>query len=109
MIEMKCCRNENKNELTNNQDNIQNNNDQGNHKSHMSHMKMMALCCGLPILLILLLPLIGYKGALLSIVPFLCPIFMGAMMIPMIFMNKRQEEPRENNRQNIENDFPLSK
>ncbi|MEL7655195.1 MAG: hypothetical protein AAGU75_04720 [Bacillota bacterium] len=101
---MKCCRNdENKNELTNKQDNIQNNNDQGNHKSHISHMKMMALCCGLPILLILLLPLIGYKGILLSIVPFLCPIFMGAMMIPMMFMGRKQEKPRENTQQNIEN------
>jgi len=51
-----------------------------NHKGHMLHM---LLCCGVPILLILLLPALGYKGFLLNIVPFICPIMMLVMM-PMM-------------------------
>lgn len=50
------------------------------HKSHLLHM---ALCCGLPLLILLVLPLIGYKGILLSIAPFICPIMM-LVMVPMM-------------------------
>jgi hypothetical protein len=54
----------------------------------MSHMLMMILCCGLPLLLLLLIPTIGRfipgsAGFLGSIVPFLCPLMMIAM-IPMM-------------------------
>lgn len=50
------------------------------HKGHMLHM---ILCCGLPLLILLVLPLLGYKGVLLSIAPFICPIMM-LVMIPMM-------------------------
>lgn len=51
------------------------------------HLLMMALCCGIPVLIILLLPYIsklmpGVPSALGSIVPLLCPV----MMIGMMFM-----------------------
>jgi len=51
-----------------------------NHKKHMMHM---ALCCGVPLLLLLALPIFGYKGFLLSVLPLICPIMMFAMM-PMM-------------------------
>lgn len=49
-------------------------------KGHMLHM---AVCCGLPLMIVLVLPLLGYKGVLLSIAPFLCPILM-LIMMPMM-------------------------
>lgn len=51
-----------------------------NHKRHMLHI---ALCCGLPLALIFVLPLIGYKGFLTTIAPFICPIMM-LIMVPMM-------------------------
>jgi len=50
---------------------------------HKSHLKMMALCCGAPFLILLILSLLGYKGVLQNIIPFICPIMMLAM-IPMM-------------------------
>lgn len=55
-----------------------------NHKGHMKHM---IICCGLPIVLLLLLPLFGYKGSLLILLPLICPIMMIAMM-PMMMRKK---------------------
>lgn len=59
----------------------------------MKHMWMMALCCGLPILLILALPFIGIFGsgaktAVAAIAPFLCPIMMLVMM-PMMMRSSK--------------------
>lgn len=51
-----------------------------NHKGHMLHM---ILCCGLPLLILLVLPLVGYRGILQTIAPFICPVMMLVMM-PMM-------------------------
>ena len=58
-----------------------------NRKS-LKHILPMSLCCLIPILLLLAVPMIASftpKGALLisSIAPFICPIFMGAMLFFM--------------------------
>ncbi|MEQ8197781.1 MAG: hypothetical protein ABRQ27_07230 [Clostridiaceae bacterium] len=75
-----------------------NNNDkntQSNHKhSPLKHMIHMVLCCGLPIVIIAILPLItkfnpAAGGVLLKIVPFLCPIMMITMMPMMIRTDKK--------------------
>ncbi len=89
----------------NNNQNDKNGNGHG-HKGPMGHMLMMALCCGAPIIILLLLPLIGQLGGsgiskiLLLVVPFLCPIMMVFMMPMMLKGNKN----KENN-----NDFPQDK
>lgn len=59
-----------------------------NNKGGHGHLLMMIACCGLPILLIALLPLLrGIGGGWLDKVArysfLLCPL----MMIPMLFMN----------------------
>lgn len=65
-------------------------NNGGNGKKHspIKHMLMMALCCGLPILIVGILPLLniggGSKTLLATITPFICPIMM-LFMIPMMF------------------------
>lgn len=64
---MNCCKN-------------QNNENRKKHKRHMLHM---ILCCGLPLLIIFVLPLLGYKGFLTTIAPLICPIMM-LVMIPMM-------------------------
>lgn len=51
-----------------------------NHKKHLLHM---VLCCGLPLVIIFGLPLIGYKGFLTTVAPFICPIMM-LIMVPMM-------------------------
>lgn len=66
----------------------------GNHNvnhnhSPLKHMLHLILCCGLPIVLVALLPLIsrlspGAGSAVSKIVPFLCPLMMIGM-IPMMF------------------------
>lgn len=70
----------------------QNNND----KKHnpLKHLWMMALCCGLPIILLTVVPLLGIKSTglntlLAGIAPFICPIMM-LFMIPMMFKNHKQ-------------------
>ena len=67
-------------------------------KGHMSHMLMMVLCCAVPIVILLLLPVIGRIGgagiskALSGIVPFLCPLMMIIMMAPMIFKGRKEKD-----------------
>jgi hypothetical protein len=56
---------------------------------------MMALCCGLPLLLLLLLPSIGslIPGSaplISSIIPFLCPLMM-VMMVPMMLKGRKDK------------------
>lgn len=62
---------------------------QGGHKhSPLKHMMHMIICCGLPIVIVGLLPLIsrispGAANFVSRIVPFLCPLMMIGM-IPMM-------------------------
>jgi len=56
--------------------------------NHIRHLMHMVLCCGLPLLILLVLPLIGYKGVLLNIVPFICPIMM-LVMVPMMLRGQK--------------------
>jgi len=65
-----------------------------NNKKHgpIKHMLMMVLCCGLPILIVGVLPFLniggGSKALLASITPFICPIMM-LFMIPMMFKSMK--------------------
>lgn len=68
----------------------------GSHNhSPLKHMLHMALCCGLPILIIGLLPVItkfspGAAKLLGGIAPFICPLMMFAM-IPMMLGGRKKE------------------
>lgn len=79
MIKMNCC----------------NDKHDGKHnhgKGHMSHLWMMLLCCGVPILIFLMLPLIASilpgAGSLSKMVPYLCPLLMLIMMPMMLKKSK---------------------
>jgi hypothetical protein len=59
----------------------------------MKHMLHMVLCCGLPIIIIMSLPLIAkvspaLSGVLGLIAPFICPIMMGLMVFMMLGKKK---------------------
>lgn len=57
----------------------------GQHKMGIKHGVMMALCCLLPLLIIMILPLIGFKNISWSWIIFiLCPL----MHIGMMFKKK---------------------
>lgn len=76
---MNCCKNNNseeKNLSADQQNNHDHNNTKTSKHSHKNHFLHLALCCGLPLLLLFGLPLIGYQGILLSIAPLICPIMM---------------------------------
>jgi hypothetical protein len=68
---------------------------QGAHKhSPLKHVLHMVLCCGLPILIIGLLPFIARfspaaGGVLGRIAPFICPIMM-MLMLPMMFRRDKK-------------------
>lgn len=73
--------------------------------SPLKHMLHMILCCGLPILLIAILPLISkispsIAGVVGRIIPFLCPLMMIAM-IPMMFGHSKKNNCCNNE---VEND-----
>lgn len=66
---------------------------EGNNKEHknnpLKHMLHMIICCGLPIIVVALLPLItkvspSAAGVVEKIVPFLCPIMMISMVVMMM-------------------------
>jgi len=83
---MNCCDN-NKNESKNKNKNV--------HKGHMSHMWMMALCCGAPLMLLLVISLLrasfpGIRVVLIGILPFLCPVLM-IFMIPMMLKKGKND------------------
>ena len=83
---MNCCKNNNSEEktLSTDQQNIHDGtNTKASKHSHKNHFLHLALCCGLPLLLLFGLPLVGYQGILLSIAPLICPIMMFVMM-PMM-------------------------
>lgn len=63
-----------------------NKNGQVNMKKHLLHM---VLCCGLPVLILFLVPFIarvnpGVAGILGLIAPFICPLIMGGMVFMMV-------------------------
>lgn len=95
---MNCCKkNTNDEPLGNESNHVQGNSVKG--KGHMSHIWMMALCCGLPLALLFIIPLFGvslFSGALLGIVPLLCPIMM-VLMIPMMMRGNRCNREQANN------------
>ncbi|MDD7793312.1 hypothetical protein [Clostridium sp. 'White wine YQ'] len=64
--------------------------------SPLKHMLHMVLCCGLPIIIIGLLPIISRISPSASlviskIVPFICPIMMISMMFMMMGGNKKKD------------------
>jgi glucan phosphoethanolaminetransferase (alkaline phosphatase superfamily) len=70
------------------------NSHKGKEHSPMKHMLHMILCCGLPIIIIAMLPFIAsfspaMAGVLGVIAPFICPVMMGGMMIMMFCGNKK--------------------
>jgi hypothetical protein len=70
------------------------------HKGYLSHMLMMALCCGAPVIILLLIPfLINIGGSALAkpltaIAPFICPIMM-VVMIPMMLKGHKKNMGKE--------------
>lgn len=74
-----------------------NNNKKGIKDKHngMNHMVMMVLCCALPILIVVMLPFLGFapglKLMIVSITPFICPVMM-IFMIPMMFMHSKEDK-----------------
>ena len=68
---------------------------QGNHKhSPLKHMLHMAICCGLPIIVIGLLPVItrfspSAGNVIGKVAPFLCPIMM-IFMMPMMMRGSKK-------------------
>lgn len=85
---------------------------QGTHNhSPLKHMWHMILCCGLPIVIIGLLPVIARyspatSGLLGRIAPFLCPIMM-LMMLPMMFNKNKKGNCCDNANVNQDNNKTL--
>jgi len=70
------------------------------------HMLHMVLCCGLPILILSLLPYIAGISPAASrilgyVAPFICPVMMGLMIFMMLRGNKHSccEDSKDTNRQ----------
>lgn len=77
-----------------------------NDHSPIRHMLHMVLCCGLPIIIVALLPVIskispGMANIVSGIVPFLCPLMM-LVMIPMMFGGNKKSSCCGNKRDNHE-------
>ena len=74
---------------------------QQGHKGHGEHMLLMVLCCAIPVLLLLLLPVLKINNAALkSMLPFafvlLCPL-MHILMIPMMLKKDKGNDKRHQN------------
>jgi hypothetical protein len=74
--------------------------------SPMKQMLHMVFCCGLPIVIIGLLPLISRfsssgGGVITRIVPFLCPIMM-LFMLPMMFGSNKKSSCCDNINKDVE-------
>ena len=79
-------------------------------KKGLNHMWMMAICCGLPIIGFMILGALGTRSASLeSLLFWICPIGMGAMMFMMYRNNEHTEgkscresiEEKQDNPENI--------
>jgi hypothetical protein len=85
---------------------------QGTHKHNpLKHVLHMALCCGLPIVIIGFLPLIArYSpaagGVLGRIAPFICPIMM-MLMLPMMFRGNKKGSCCDDKNENHDTNKPL--
>jgi hypothetical protein len=85
---------------------------QGTHKhSPLKHVLHMALCCGLPIVILGSLPLIARfspaaSGILGKMAPFLCPIMM-LLMLPMMLRRDKQGSCCDDKNENHNNNEPL--
>ncbi|MDF2884541.1 MAG: hypothetical protein K0R54_5108 [Clostridiaceae bacterium] len=89
-----------------------------NHEKHstskhnpIKHLLHMILCCGLPIVIIGLLPVISRfspstGGVLARVVPFLCPIMM-LSMLPMMLGGKKESSCCDNKNHNVSEEKPL--
>ena len=68
-----------------------NENNENNNKGHKGHMLMMLVCCGAPLLLFLVLPLLrgGYASGTGGFLPLLISLICPIMMIGMMFMMMR--------------------
>ncbi len=90
----------------NNKDNKDNKD--GHKHSPLKYMLHMILCCGLPIVILVLLPLItrfsqSTGSVMARIVPFICPIMMIGMMA-MMFGNKKSSCCDKTNSDKTNND-----
>ncbi len=74
-----------------------NDNETSNHKSSfLKHAIHMVICCGLPILILALIPFAvklspALGGVLGLIAPFICPLMMGGMLFSMFRGEKRKK------------------
>lgn len=87
---MKCCNNHDHN----GDENL------GGH-NHKNHLWMMLLCCGVPLAIIALLAVFGgsipsARSILLPIIPFLCPVMMLLMMLPMLLSWRKGSQGGQN-------------
>lgn len=88
--------------------NCHNNKEGKSNHSPLKHMLHMMLCCGLPIVIVSLLPLItkvspSAAGIVARIAPFICPIMMISMMVMMMRGSKEKSCCGSKKNNDIEN------
>lgn len=88
--------------------NCHNNKEEKSNHSPFKHMLHMMLCCGLPIVIVSLLPLItkvspSAAGIVARIAPFICPIMMISMMVMMMRGSKEKSCCGSKKNNDIEN------
>lgn len=93
---MNCCGNHNHND----NDNHNQHEKAKRHGTHGHPMWMMALCCGAPLIILAIITLLGSfapgtKAFLISILPFICPVMMIAMLPMMFFGNRKSKHSCE--------------